>query len=59
MLFCRNVLQSHNTSLDPVFDEVIFDLYMLEFVIKHKIFRELNVTLIITMNHRGIQLKTK
>ena len=59
LLIRGNVLEFHNSLLDPISDEVILDVDMLGPLMKHRILRELNTALIVTMNHRRPQLKIK
>ena len=59
MLICGNILELHNPSLNTVSDEVVSDLNMLGLVMKHRILRELDVTLIISVNDCRVQLLIK
>jgi len=54
-----DILQSQSTSLGPIYDEVVFNLYVHGPIMKHCIFRELNSNLIIKINHSGTHVKTK
>ena len=55
----RYVLQLHRSSLNPVSDEVVLDLDVLQLIMKHRILKELNATLIIAIDDRRSQLSTK
>ena len=58
LLISRNVLQLYNSSLNIVFDEVVFDLNVFRPVMKHWILRELDATMIIIVNDSRPQLLT-
>ena len=49
LVISRNILQLHHSSLNPVSDEVVPDLDVLRLIVKHRILRELDATLIIEM----------
>jgi hypothetical protein len=51
LIFHRNVLKKHDLQLHTISEMMIPDIYMLRSVMKHKINREFNETLIITINH--------
>ena len=55
----RNILQLYRSSLNPVSDEVVPDLDVLQQIVKHRILRKLDATLIITINDSRSQLSTK
>ena len=50
LVISRNILQLQRSSLNPVSDEVVLDLDVLRSIVKHRILRELDATLIITIN---------
>ena len=50
LLICGNVLELHSYLLHHIANVLIFDLNMLGFIMKHRILRELDATLIITIN---------
>ena len=50
LIFHRNVLKQHDLPLHTISDMMIPDIYMLRSIMKHRIKREFNATLIITMN---------
>ena len=47
---CRDVLQLYNSLLDIVSDEVALNVNVLGTIMEHRIFRDLDATLIITQN---------
>jgi hypothetical protein len=59
LLICGNVMKLHCSLLDPILDEVIYDLNMLGPVMEFWILREFDTTLIITVYHRRLQLLIK
>ena len=59
LLIRGNVLEPYNFLLDPISDEMILDADVLGPLMKHRILRELNAALIVTMNNRRPQLKIK
>ena len=54
LIFHRNVLKQHDILLHTISEMMILDIYMLISVMKHRINREFNATLIITINHYRI-----
>ena len=50
LLIRSNVLKLHSSLLHHVANVLVFDLNMLGFIVKHRILRELDATLIITIN---------
>ena len=58
-IFCGNVLKQHDPSLRTISEMMVPDIYMLGPIMKHKINREFNATLIIIKNHCRIHLGTK
>ena len=59
LLICGNVLELHNSLLHHIANVLIFDLNMLGFIVKHRILREFDATLIITVYRGRPQLSTK
>ena len=59
LIFHRNVLKQHDLPLHTISDMMISDIYMLRSIMKHGINREFNATMIITMNHCRILMRTK
>ena len=59
LIFRRNVLKQHYPSLHTISEMMVPDIYMLGPIMKHKINREFNATLIITTKHCLIHLRTK
>ena len=59
LVISRYILQLYCSSLNPVSDEVVLDLDVLRPITKHKILRELDATLIITIDDRRSQSSTK
>ena len=51
LIFRRNVLKQHDPPLYTISKMMVLDIYMLRSIMKHKINRYFNATLIITMNH--------
>jgi hypothetical protein len=56
LLIYGNILKLHYSLLDPIPDEVIFDLNMLGPVMEYWILREFDTTLIIAVYHHRLQL---
>ena len=50
LVISRNILQLHSASLNPISDEVVPDLDVLQPNVNHRILRELNATLIIAID---------
>ena len=59
LIISRYVLQLHRSSMNPITDEVVPDLNVLRPVVKHRILKELNATLIIAINDSQSKLSTK
>ena len=59
LLIYRNILQLFNPSLNIIFDKVISNLYMLRPIMKYRILKELNATLIIILYNCGTRLHIK
>ena len=59
LLICRNMLELHNSLMNTILDEVVFDLNVFRFVMEHWIFQELDTTLIVVMDNSRIHLLTK
>jgi hypothetical protein len=59
LLICGNILKLDCSLLDPISDEVIYDLNMLGPVMEYWILREFDTTLIITVYHHRLQLLIK
>jgi hypothetical protein len=55
LLICRKVLHQYFLPLHHVSDEMVLDLNVVQFVMKHWIIRELHTTLVTIMNNGGIQ----
>ena len=51
LIFHRNVLKKQDLMLHTISEMMIPSIYMLRSVMKHKINREFNATLIITISH--------
>jgi hypothetical protein len=59
LLICRYILLLHCPLLHAVTDEAVLDFYVFQFVMKHRIVRELNATLVVTVNQGNFQLLIK
>ena len=59
LIFHGNVLKQPYSSLHLIFEMMVPDIYVLGPIMKHRINREFNATLIITMKHFRIHLRTK
>ena len=59
LVISRHICQSNCTSLNPVSDKMVPDLDMLRPVVKYRILREFDTTLIITIDRSRPQLLTK
>jgi hypothetical protein len=59
LLIYGNILKLDYSLLDPVSDEMIYDINMLGPVMEYWILREFDTTLIITIYHHRIQILVK
>ena len=59
LLIRSNLLKLHSSLLHHIANVLIFDLYMLGFIVKHWILEQLNATLIVTINTSSIHLYIK
>jgi hypothetical protein len=55
----RKVLHMYFFPLHHIFDVMVFDLNVFQFIVKHNDSRELHIALVITMDNDGIHLMTK
>ena len=59
LIISRNILKLYCPLLNPIYDEVVSNLYMLRPVMTYWILREFDTTLIIAVNDSQRQLLTK
>ena len=59
LLINANILKLNCPSINPISNEVVFDLYVFRPVMKHWILREFDATLIVAVNDCRPQLMTK
>ena len=59
LLICGNVPELHSSLHHHIANVLIFDLYMLGLIVKHKILGQLNATLVVTINIGNIHLYIK
>jgi hypothetical protein len=59
LLICGNILKLDCSLLDPVLNEMISNINMLEPIMEYWILREFDTTMIITVYHHGMQLLIK
>ena len=59
LIFHGNLLKEHASAMHAIFEFVVPDVYVVGPIMKHYINREFNATLVITMYHFRIHLRTK
>jgi hypothetical protein len=59
LLICRNILELDCSLQHHVPDEMVFDLNVLQIIMKHWILREFDKTLVIIVDQRRLKLLTK